>query len=74
VIHEGYNPQGPEMNDSPIRSRCIGVCKLNADEMCIGCHRVVEEISAWANASADDREEINRVAASREQQIKQRPV
>ena len=65
------------MNDSPkrsIRSRCIGVCRLNADEMCIGCHRVVEEISAWANASADDREEINRVAALREKQMKGRSV
>ncbi|MGI9467848.1 MAG: DUF1289 domain-containing protein [Rubripirellula sp.] len=65
------------MNDSPkhsIRSRCIGVCLLNADRVCTGCHRDVEEISAWADASADDREEINRVAASREQQMKQRPA
>ncbi|MAI71852.1 MAG: DUF1289 domain-containing protein [Rhodopirellula sp.] len=61
------------MNDSPKRivsSRCVGVCALNSDGTCIGCHRNLEEISQWANASADDREKINRVAATREQQMK----
>lgn len=65
------------MNDSSkriVRSRCVGVCTLNADKTCIGCHRDLEEISQWANASADDREEINRVAAAREQQIKRHPA
>ncbi|MAI32122.1 MAG: DUF1289 domain-containing protein [Rhodopirellula sp.] len=57
-----------------MRSRCVGVCTLNADKTCIGCHRDLEEISQWANASADDREEINRVAAAREQQIKRHPA
>ena len=56
----------------PIRSRCIGVCSLNADRVCIGCHRDVEEISAWADASADEREKINQSAVSRERQMKQR--
>ncbi|MDB4634453.1 DUF1289 domain-containing protein [Rubripirellula sp.] len=65
------------MNDSSkraVRSRCIGVCTLNASEICTGCHRELSEISAWANASSDDREEINRVAASREHQMNQGPA
>lgn len=63
------------MDDSqqpPVRSRCVGVCTLNTDGICIGCHRDVEQISDWANASADERKEINRIAAAREQQMKRR--
>ncbi|HBV61489.1 MAG TPA: DUF1289 domain-containing protein [Rhodopirellula sp.] len=77
MIHEGYNQQGPKMNDSPkrsIRSRCTGVCRLNADRVCIGCHRDAEQISAWADASTDDREEINCIAALREQRMTRRPA
>lgn len=63
------------MNESQkgsARSRCIGVCTLNAESVCGGCHRNLEEISRWANASADEREEINQVAAAREQQMSRR--
>jgi predicted Fe-S protein YdhL (DUF1289 family) len=56
------------------RSRCIGTCVLNATGMCVGCHRKLEEISAWANASPQEREEINRIASQREQQMTQPPT
>jgi predicted Fe-S protein YdhL (DUF1289 family) len=55
-------------------SRCIGVCTLNGSGVCVGCHRDVAEISAWANASPQEREKINRIAALRERQMNRRPA
>ncbi len=33
--------------DSP----CIASCKLNADKICIGCYRHIEEIVDWNKRS-----------------------
>ncbi len=55
-------------------SRCIGVCTLNGGGVCVGCHRNVAEISAWASASPQEREKINRIASLREQQMPRRPA
>lgn len=32
----------------PIPSPCIQVCTLDADGVCEGCYRTVEEITAWS--------------------------
>lgn len=31
-----------------VLSPCIGLCRLQADGLCAGCHRSGEEIAAWA--------------------------
>ncbi|TCT24928.1 hypothetical protein EDC34_103273 [Thermomonas haemolytica] len=31
-----------------VLSPCIGICRLEADGLCAGCHRSGEEIAAWA--------------------------
>ncbi len=44
-----YNEQ---MNqDKPIQTPCIGICKYNKANYCIGCKRHSQEISAWLNYS-----------------------
>lgn len=30
-----------------VLSPCIGLCRLQADGLCAGCHRSGEEIAAW---------------------------
>lgn len=42
------------VHDHPA-SPCIKVCKLDRDGVCMGCFRSIEEISAWAMLSADQK-------------------
>lgn len=44
------------LTDSP----CIAVCHLGADGYCTGCRRSVDEIAAWSELNAEDRDRINR--------------
>lgn len=37
------------------QSPCIGECALNEEEVCMGCHRSLEEINAWNAAGEDER-------------------
>lgn len=32
----------------PIPSPCINICTLDADGLCQGCYRTVEEITLWS--------------------------
>lgn len=34
---------------------CIGVCVLDQDGLCDGCHRTSEEIARWSQMSDDER-------------------
>ncbi len=36
------------MSDVEVRSPCISVCALNADEICMGCYRNAHEITEWS--------------------------
>jgi predicted Fe-S protein YdhL (DUF1289 family) len=44
-------------------SPCIGICKLNAQQVCVGCGRTLQEIGAWLRADNEQRRSI--VAAAR---------
>jgi predicted Fe-S protein YdhL (DUF1289 family) len=41
-----------------IQTPCIRVCRLNEDDICIGCLRSLEEIGAWPDADTDERMRI----------------
>jgi predicted Fe-S protein YdhL (DUF1289 family) len=43
------------------QSPCINVCRLDAQGLCIGCRRSIEEISDWPAASEARRREILRL-------------
>jgi len=60
------NEPSPLQNQS---SRCIGVCTVNKSSICVDCHRSMSEISDWSRASKQEREGINRTAASREKDM-----
>jgi predicted Fe-S protein YdhL (DUF1289 family) len=42
----------------PILTPCIGVCTLDADGLCEGCHRSAAEIGAWSTMDDQTRERI----------------
>lgn len=51
--------------DSP----CIASCKLNADKICIGCYRHIEEIVGWNKKSDAEHQVIYLAIAARQQQL-----
>ncbi|HJU25786.1 MAG TPA: DUF1289 domain-containing protein [Rhodanobacteraceae bacterium] len=42
------------LDETPL-SPCIGVCRMDADGLCIGCRRTLAEIARWGTLSNDDR-------------------
>ena len=41
-----------------MKSPCIGVCKLDKQNRCIGCHRTRDEIAAWRSLTDEERSRI----------------
>ncbi|WP_369176936.1 DUF1289 domain-containing protein [Candidatus Thiodubiliella endoseptemdiera] len=39
------------MSTQMIQSPCIGICKYNKQNFCVGCKRNSDEISHWVNYS-----------------------
>ena len=50
-----------------VASPCTSVCRLDADELCVGCGRTVDEIIGWTRMSAAEKIAANRRAADRRQ-------
>lgn len=48
-----------------IPSPCTGVCTLNAENVCVGCGRRLDEIAEWSRAFESRRQRIVEVAAAR---------
>ncbi|HEX7013513.1 MAG TPA: DUF1289 domain-containing protein [Steroidobacteraceae bacterium] len=53
------------MTNSDSLSPCIKVCQLDAEDMCIGCGRLLSEIAAWSRMSPDERRAVREAAAQR---------
>ena len=51
--------------DEKISSPCIQVCVLNDDEICLGCFRNLEEISAWSQSDEYEKQKIIEAAELR---------
>jgi uncharacterized protein len=46
-------------------SPCIGVCRLDTADICVGCGRSRLEVAEWLNASPARRRQIARAASAR---------
>ena len=44
-----------------VLSPCVGVCSLDAEGVCEGCHRTVAEIARWSQMGDDERLRIMEV-------------
>jgi predicted Fe-S protein YdhL (DUF1289 family) len=42
----------------PLISPCIRNCQLDEDDICIGCHRSLDEVKSWRLDGVDRRKEI----------------
>jgi predicted Fe-S protein YdhL (DUF1289 family) len=51
--------------DAAAASPCINICQLDAQGLCVGCRRTLDEIAEWSSASEARRREILRNVAGR---------
>jgi len=54
-------PPDPVSNESP----CIKVCALDAENVCVGCGRLLQEIAEWSQMTAAERRAVRDRAAAR---------
>jgi predicted Fe-S protein YdhL (DUF1289 family) len=53
-----------------ILSPCVGICTLDADGLCAGCHRTAGEIARWMYYSDAERVQLmDEVLPRRAQQV-----
>ena len=53
------------MSDAAAASPCVDICRLDAQGLCVGCRRTIDEITEWPRASEARRREILRELALR---------
>lgn len=56
------------MIDTP----CEQVCKLNQNQICIGCGRSIEEITSWRYLSVAEKQQVSELAKVRLKTIVER--
>ncbi|WP_166260277.1 DUF1289 domain-containing protein [Marinobacter salicampi] len=52
-----------------VRSPCVSVCALDENDVCIGCQRTGDEITAWSGLTNEERLEVLKKVAERERQV-----
>lgn len=50
--------RGPQLQ-APV-TPCIGICRMDADGLCVGCRRTLAEIARWG--SMEDQERLRWIA------------
>ncbi len=61
-----------ELTSASVPSPCTGVCRLAADEVCIGCGRTRSEIAIWSSSNNEIQQRIVSAAANRHKSRQQR--
>ena len=54
--------------DKVIKSPCVSICCLDDDDICLGCFRSCDEICKWGAMSNDERKDVMKKVAEREQE------
>lgn len=44
--------------ETNIKSPCNNICKLDDNDVCIGCKRTIEEIAKWSTYSDEEKLEV----------------
>ena len=56
-----------------IESPCVKICVIHPSErLCTGCHRTIEEISAWSRLTQIERDKIINELPERASKLKKR--
>ncbi|MBA4293360.1 DUF1289 domain-containing protein [bacterium] len=53
---------------TPVESPCVRVCRLDQDDVCLGCHRTIQEIISWPNLSETQKARIIEKVEARQDQ------
>ena len=54
------------MRDAPLETPCIDICTIDdANGLCKGCYRTIDEIASWATMTAAQRRAIMAVLPER---------
>lgn len=46
-------------------SPCINICKLDKDNICIGCYRTIKEIASWGKLTLKEKQQVLEVVEKR---------
>ena len=52
-----------------IDSPCIGVCQDNDEEVCQGCFRTSDEITAWFDMTNEEKSQVIQLIPSRMEEL-----
>ena len=50
-----------------IKSPCVHICCLDEKDICLGCYRSCDEICKWGAMNSDERKDVMKKVAQREQ-------
>jgi uncharacterized protein len=50
-----------------VASPCVNVCTLDAQSICIGCGRTIDEIASWSRLSVEEQRAVCERAVRRKQ-------
>lgn len=53
-----------------VLSPCVGVCSLDAQGLCEGCHRSTAEIARWSQMNDDERLHVMEVVLPRREALR----
>jgi uncharacterized protein len=59
------------MIDPTVPSPCVDICRLDAQGLCVGCRRTIDEIVEWPRATEARRRAILRALQSRTPDVEQ---
>jgi uncharacterized protein len=72
IIQRWFHAMTPPAVPLPrVESPCINVCTLDAQKVCIGCGRTIEEIAVWSRLGDEERRAVCEQARRRNQSRKQ---
>ncbi|MDE1998176.1 MAG: DUF1289 domain-containing protein [Burkholderiales bacterium] len=58
-------PDGSDQTRFPVASPCVQVCRLNQNDVCVGCGRTLQEIAQWTRMTEDEKARCVERAAER---------
>ena len=61
------------MIDATVPSPCVDICRLDAQGLCVGCRRTIDEIMEWPRATEARRRAILCELESRTPDVEQSP-
>ncbi len=51
-----------------VKSPCVNICCLDEQDVCLGCFRTCDEITGWGAMNNDERKNVMKKVAEREQE------